>query len=413
MSERPVLLLVGAGLLQVPAIEIAQQEGLRVVATDRDPQAAAFKFADETAVLDTKDVEGHIHIAQRLAAEGNLAAVFTEGADVEVTVAEAARSVGLPGVDPQAAHRCSNKAEFRRLCAAAGLPGPRFREVDSVADASAALRETGLPAIVKALDNSGSRGATKIASEQDLSAAYDEALRWSGTDTVLVEECLSGPEQSVETLVGRDGRQWRCNIVDRPFAFDPYPIELGHDNPTVLSDRQQEQLYELVEVTTKVLGIDIGAAKADTMWTQRGPVVLEMTARLSGGFHSQYTSPLAHGTNDIKAALDLALGRELDPADVTPRWRRYSVCRALFPQPGIISEISGVDAALDLDGVEHVLFRMEVGERIRPYRTCADRVGFVISCADSREAAIAAATEAASVISVATEPEPAPAPAHA
>lgn len=404
MSGAQTVMLVGAGLLQVPAIDVIHDIGLRVCATDRDPAAAAFGLCDETVVMDTKDVAGHVELARRLAARGDLAAVFTEGADVEVTVARAAAAAGLPGCAVEAAEICANKAAFRRVCDAAGLPGPRFREVENLAEARLALREVGLPAIAKPLDNSASRGATKIATEDELQDALAEALRWSGSGTALIEECLSGPEQSVETIVAQDGRQWRCNIVDRPFAFDPYPIELGHDNPTILDDARQAELYELVEASTRAVGIDLGAAKADTMWTARGPVVLEMTARLSGGFHAQYSSPLAHGTNDIKACLDLALGRAVDPGDVTPRMRHHSVCRALFPAPGRITAIDGVDDALALDGVEHVIFRMDVGDEIRPYRHCADRAGFVITCADTRDDALAAAEAARQAIRIVTAP---------
>jgi biotin carboxylase len=406
------LLLVGAGLLQVPAIEVAHDLGLRVVATDRDPRAAACALVDESVVLDTKDVDGHVELARRLAAGGDLAGVYTEGADVEVTVAEAARAVGLAGVDPRAARICADKAEFRRVCAAAGLPGPRFHEVRDLRSARNALHEVGLPAIVKALDNSASRGATKIAREEELPAALARALRFTGGDSVLVEECLQGPEQSVETIVDQDGVQHRCNVVDRPFVFDPFPIELGHDNPSALDEEAQRRLYELVEATTRSVGIDLGAAKADTMWTERGPVVLEMTARLSGGFHAQYTSPLAHGTNEIKATLELALARRLDPEDLRPRRHRHAVCRALFPEPGLIASISGVRDALAVPGVEHVFFRMGVGEEIRPYRDCADRAGFVIACAERRELALAAAEEARRRIVVETE-SPAPAAASA
>jgi biotin carboxylase len=403
-ADAGTLLLVAAGLLQVPAITIAKEMGLRVVATDRSPDAAAFPLVDEAVVLDTKDVEGHVALARSLAQRGDLVAVYTEGADVEVTVARAAEAVGLPGCNPRAAEICSNKSEFRRVSAEAGLPGPRFQEVQTLAEAQLALRDVGFPAIVKAVDNSASRGATKIEEEEALADALEEALHFSGTGTALIEQCLQGPEQSVETIVDQAGRQHRCNIVDRPFAFDPFPIELGHDNPTRLSDSEQEQLFELVEAHTRAVGIALGAAKADTMWTAQGPVVIEMTARLSGGFHSQYTSPLAHGTNDIKATLDLALGRDLDLADVTPRWSRFSVCRSLFPEPGAITEIDGIEEALELPGVEHVLFRMGVGEVIRPYRHCADRAGFVITCADDREQAEEAAAQAQQLIKVATAP---------
>lgn len=396
------VLLVGAGLLQVPAVEQIKAQGLRVCATDRDPGAAVFPMCDETVVLDTADVQGHVDLALRLKERGGLVGVWTEGADVEVTVAEAAAAAGLPGCAPKAAAICANKAEFRRVSDEAGLPGPRFAEVATLREARSALRDVGLPAIVKALDNSASRGATKLTAEDGLTEAFNEAIRWSGTGTALIEECLTGCEQSVETIVDLNGAIHRCNVVDRPFAFDPYPIELGHDNPTTLGAAEQEALYELVEASTRAVGISLGAAKADTMWGARGPVVLEMTARLSGGFHAQYTSPLAYGTNDIKATLDLALGRAVDSADVTPRWRRYSICRALFPEPGAITTIEGVEEAQAIDGVEHVLFRMDVGDEIRPYRTCADRVGFVITCADSRDEALAAQESAATTIRIAT-----------
>jgi biotin carboxylase len=397
------VLLVGAGLLQVPAIDQIHALGLRVLATDRDPGAAALSMCDESVVLDTKDVAGHVALAKSLAERGDLAAVYTEGADVEVTVAEAAAAVGLPGCSTSAAATCSDKALFRRVCDAAGLPGPRFEEVGTRGDAQAAARSIGFPVIVKALDNSGSRGATKVTEEAGLDAAFEEAMRWTSGDRVLVEECLSGPEQSVETIVA-DGRHYRCNIVDRPFAYDPYPIEVGHNNPTALDESSQDRLYELVEASARAVGIDLGAAKADTMWTANGPVVLEMTARLSGGFHSQYTSPLAFGTNDIKATLDLALGRPLDPRDVTPRWHRHSICRSLFPPPGVITAIDGIEDARHVPGVEHVLFRMELGDTIPEYRTCVDRPCFVITCAETRAEALAAMDEAERCIAIRTEP---------
>ena len=55
-------------------------------------------------------------------------------------------------------------------------------------------------------------------------------------------------------------------------------------------------------------------------------------------------------------------------------------------------------------GVEHVIFRMGVGEEVWPYRNCADRAGFVITCAARRTDALAAAEEACRRIVIATEP---------
>jgi biotin carboxylase len=397
------ILIVGAGLLQVPAIERARTAGLRVALTDRDANAAAFPLADETYTLDTKDVAGHVALAQRLTVRGDLVAVFTEGADVEVTVAEAARAAGLPGVDPAAARICNDKVAFRRVCAEAGLPGPRYGEVRDGAGARALVEDIGLPVIVKPRDSSGSRGTVRVDRADDLGAAVAEAVSFSSDGVALIEQFLTGPEQSVETIVAGD-RHFRCNIVDRPFAYAPFAIEVGHDNPTALGADQQEQLYALVERAARAVGIDVGAAKADTMWTDEGPVILEMTARLSGGFHCQYTSPLAYGTDDIKAAMDLALGRPLDPADVTPRWHRHALCRSLFPEPGRIVGVDGIDEALALPGVEHVLSRMVTGDVVEPYRTCVDRPAFVITVGDTRAEALAAMEAAEATIAIHTAP---------
>jgi biotin carboxylase len=391
------ILIVGGGLLQVAAVAI----------TDRDSGAVCVALADEAYTLDTKDVAGHVALAERLKARGDLVAVFTEGADVEVTVAEAAAAAGLPGVDPAAARTVNDKMAFRRRCAEAGLPGPRFGEARTAAEARAVAAEIGLPLIVKPRDSSGSRGTVKVESVDLLDAAVADAARFSSDGVALLEQLLTGPEQSVDTLVGADGTHWRCNIVDRPFVGGRYAIEIGHDNPTTLDAARQDELYALVERTARAVGIDVGAAKADTMWTADGPVVLEMTARLSGGFHCQYTSPLAYGTNDVKAAMDLALGRPLDPADVTPRWHRHALCRSLFPAPGRIVSVAGVERALAIDGVAHVLSRMGPGDVIEPYRTCVDRPCFVIAVGDTRDDALAAMAAAERTIVIETEAVPA------
>ena len=67
------LLLVGAGLLQLRAIEIAHDLGLRVAATDMNPNAVGFETADEHYVIDTKDVDGHVQLARELHQRGDLA----------------------------------------------------------------------------------------------------------------------------------------------------------------------------------------------------------------------------------------------------------------------------------------------------------------------------------------------------
>ena len=97
------VLIVCGGLLQVPAVYIARELGLKVIVTDGSANAPAMKLADEPVILDIYDVQGHRELVKSLAQRYNLRGVFTEGADVEVTVAAAGEVAGLPGIRVEAA----------------------------------------------------------------------------------------------------------------------------------------------------------------------------------------------------------------------------------------------------------------------------------------------------------------------
>ena len=77
--------------------------------------------------------------------------------------------------------------------------------------------------------------------------------------------------------------------------FPPYFIEIGHSIPSALPEEKLAQAFDVMKRAIRAVGITRGAAKADIRITNRGAVIGEITARLSGGFHSQYTDPLATG----------------------------------------------------------------------------------------------------------------------
>jgi biotin carboxylase len=401
------ILIVCGGLLQVPAVPIAHELGLAVVMTDANPNAPAMRLADEPVTLDIYDVAGHQALVDALKSRYRLRGVFAEGADVEVTVAAAARHAGLPGIPVEAAQNTKNKVRMRHCFDQAGIPNPTWAEVRSPREARDAVGAIGLPLMVKAVDNSASRGTTRITGEAEIGAAVELAVANSTTGTALLEGCFSGEEQSVEILFDANGEAHRLNIVDRPFTADgPFAIELGHLNPSQLGTAQQDTLFELTEAAARATGVAFGAFKADTIWTSDGPRILEVTARLSGGFDCQYTTPLATGRNFIRAAMRLAAGMPLDPADLEYRWHRYAAAWVAFPRPGRVLRIGGVEDALRRPGVKEVFLRVAVGETIASARDCAARPAFVIAVGDSPQEAIANAQRGTQALVIETE-EPA------
>lgn len=400
---RDAVLIVCGGLFQVPAVEIAHELGLAAVVTDANPAAPAMALADEAVVLDIYDADGHARLAEELGERWNLRGVFAEGADVEVTVARAASRVGLPGIPLASALSTKNKALARARLDHAGIANPPWAEVASLAEARKAAERIGFPLVVKALDNSASRGTTKVTTPAGLAGAFAAAVANSTTATALLEGCMVGAEQSVELLFDGHGRCHRLNIVDRPFdTSGPWAIELGHVNPTRLGAAQRDELFALVERAAAACSVTFGAFKADTIWTQEGPRILEVTARLSGGFDCQYTTPLATGRNFIRAAMRLAVGLPLDPADLERRWDRYAAAWVAFPPPGIVTAVGGVDEVLAMPGVEHVFLRTSPGEEIRPYHDCGGRPAFVIAVGDTYDEAMARAQAGAAALRIST-----------
>jgi biotin carboxylase len=395
------ILIIGGGILQVPAVEIAKKKGLFVLLTDRDTNSPASKLADQSFAVDTSDSPGTVSLARELSKKFRIKAVFTEGADVEVTVAKVAEALGLISVSVEAAETCKNKRKNREILKRGGILQPLFLEVENAIDGLDFANKIGFPVVVKSVDNCASRGVCLVSSPKEFDSAYAEAVRYSSTGSVLIEECLIGTEHSLETLV-LNGKHYHLNIVDRPFEYIPFPIEIGHINPTTLPFQTQNEMYEMTDNAARLVGINNGVAKADFIVTKRGPIILEMTARLSGGFDCQYTSPLARGVNYISAAMDISLGKEINPEDLLPKWKKVSACFAPIASSGIIEDISGVDDALKIPGIEHIFFRVKKGDYIPKYKNCADRSCFIISVGDSHVEAWDIAKKAASLIKIST-----------
>lgn len=402
MKKKAVIIL-GAGVMQVPMIKKAREMGLFVIASDKNKDAIGFRHADLALWLDIKSAWAHAQWAASNKERFNISGVVA-GADVAITAASVSNALGLPGIPIEVAERSNNKSMMKQRWLQDGIPTPWAEEVETLEEAKAALKKTGLPCMVKAIDNAASRGSRRIDSIDELEAALIDAKNHSTTGTALIEEFVEGNEQSVELIVWNK-RHYRFGIVDRHFGFQPFPIETGHTNPTALSHSEQEALYRVVEDAASSLGIDFGPYKADTIMTRKGPMVLELPARLSGGFHSQYTTPLATGLEPQKMALALATGLEVKEEYYTPSMEKVSVCKAVFPEPGIIRSIAGVEKAKSLQGVEEIFMMAGEGDVIPAYRNCGHRVCYIITTGQDQSEAEANWQRAADTVCINTAPE--------
>ncbi len=401
------LLVVSGGLLQVFALKRARELGIETYLADGSESCVARPYADHFCPMSTKDVEGMEQLAKKLAAEGKIAGVYTQGADVEYTVARAARAAGLPGIDPEAALNCNDKIKSRELLSDAGISRIPFAAVESPDEAREAAMRVGFPCYVKPADNSASRGMTRLVSAEGIEEAVQEAIdACFSVKRALIEREISGNEYSVDTVLYK-GILYPAGISDRVFqSKERYAVQIGSRTPSLLPAHTQDLMYRRMSAAARAVGITDGAFKGDLVVDDAGEIgIIEVTARTSGGHDSQLRKPLSFGIDLMKCTMDIALGNPLDPLDLIPRWIKWSSTFAIFPDPGVVTAISGLEETQALPGVADVTLLVKVGDHIGSYVHSAKRTNFITCVADTHEQLLTLEEKIRGTLSIETIPE--------
>jgi len=396
------ILILGAGLMQLPGIRIAKSKGWRVIVVDGNPDAMARDLADRFEVVDLKDKEGLLETARRCAESGPLDGVFTAGTDFSSSVAWVAEKMGLPGMPYAVAMRATDKSLMREAFAKSGVPSPRFAAWTGEGDPSEVLA-AGLvfPLVVKPVDNMGSRGVRRVDDKKGLADACRAALRLSRSSRVIVEQFMEGRELSLDAVVYR-GQITVCGVADRHIYFPPSFVEMGHTMPTDLDEGMVRRAEEVFRAGIRALGIENGAAKGDIKITAEGPMIGEIAARLSGGYMSGWTFPLASGVEVTEAAMNIAVG--IPPGNLAPRYHRTCAERAFISIPGVVDDLWGVEDAKRQPGVAEVFTRVGPGSEVVFPANNVEKCGNVIAVADTRPGAVAAAERAIAAVGIRLRP---------
>lgn len=403
--EKQYVIIIGASDLVMPAYCIAREDmGLGIIAVDYNPDAPGMKYAEVPVVVSTKDIKAVISQILELSRTCRIKGVFTCGADVEITVAAVAEALHIPGIPVEVARRCNDKLLMHRYLDSQGFSKKaKYRVACNLEAALTAARAIGFPCVIKPLDNCASRGVQRLERLEELKSAYELAVSYNGCRgaEVLIEECLEGTKHTVE-MITWNGTWHLLSIIDTHYISPRWPCETGL-NTTTQPPEMQERMFRFAERVARIIGIDFNAHKVDVNIAADGTIkLIELTARLSGGFHCQYASPLAFGSNDIRAALKLCVGLPLDLGDISHKYERGAAVRAVFPKPGRLVSITGVRAAKTAPGVDQVFIWKNEGELIGPYLNSADRPAFVIAGGSTTDEAIKNAERARDIIRMET-----------
>lgn len=425
-------LILGAGLMQKPAILAAKSLGYRAVVIDADEHAVCVPLADEFSKIDLKAREEILEYAKTLQSKNGLAAVFTAGTDFTASVSFVCEKLNLPAHSFEAALNASIKTQMRSRFEKENVPSPKFQNV-SKSDINdnllkQILKTMNFPLVVKPVDNMGARGCRMVRSEIEFLPAVKIAVDASRSGNAIVEEYMDGPEFSIDSVV-YNGTMTITGFAERHIYYPPYFIETGHTMPAVLDKKIHDELISVFALGVKALGLSCGVAKADIKYTKNGPMIGEIAGRLSGGYMSGWTYPYASDLNLTKQALLIACGKE--PVDLIKNritvdynpgpmcanaekpfelfevpCKRTSAERAWLSIPGTVEYIENINEYTD-KAIFDVLPRATVtlGGEVDFPRNNVQKCGNIISVSHNHEIAISAAEDAVSNVFITLRPD--------
>ena len=123
------IMILGASILQLPAIKKAKEMGLEVVVVDMNPDAVGFQTEGiEKEIISTIDIPEIVKAAKTHSNDG----IMTLATYMPMrAVAAVAKEMNLIGISADTAVKATNKAEMRKALKKAGVPILEFYKVST------------------------------------------------------------------------------------------------------------------------------------------------------------------------------------------------------------------------------------------------------------------------------------------
>lgn len=314
--ERPRVMVLGAGLFQVPGIQKAAASGCHVISVDYLPQNVGHRYSDFYENCSTTDAEAVLAAARRQ----KIDAITTFASDAATpTVALVAQELGLVGPEMHATLTMVDKGRFRAFQHEHGLRSPWFYSARSFDELWEETKRISGPRIFKPVDSSGSRGVSIVRSptREACQDAFQGAQGFSRSGSVCVEELLEGMESGGDAFI-QDGSIAHVAITRKHVKGC---VVTGHRLPGDYSAEDERAVLNAVREHCRLLGYTDGPMNFDILLTPDSAVILEMSPR-TGGNGIPWLVERHTGVDFEEWCLRWALGDGYEPSPLPPERRK-------------------------------------------------------------------------------------------
>lgn len=365
------LMILGAGIYQVPLIKKAKEMGVYTIVVSIPGKYPGFKLADKVYYENTVDYDTILKIAEEEKIDG----IMTAGTDVAViTIGHVCDQLGLKGLSRSAAEQATNKMLMKKSFEKEGVRTARFREVHfNVNEIVNETKELRFPLIFKAVDTSGSRGIIKVESIKDFESAMEYVRAATKLDYFIIEEFLVGDEFGAQAFV-QDGKvEFILPHGDYVFTGET-GVPVGHYAPFELNETIINDINEQLKKAVKALGLNNCAINADFMLADNKPYVLEIGGR-SGATCLAELASIYYDFDYYEKMIRVSLGEKVDFSSdkAIPNASKLLIS----DKDGVIVE-QGIHETVK-ENVVDIQFDYEIGDRIKKFQVGPDRIGHIIT----------------------------------
>jgi pyruvate carboxylase subunit A len=338
------VLVANRGEIAVRIIRACRDLGLRSVAvySDADRDALHTKLADAAVRIGPAPAgESYLDLDRIMAAARETGAQAIHpgygflAEDPRLAQACAAARIAFIGPPAEAIAAMGDKVRARQRMQAEGVPVlPGTEAVADLDQAQAAVREMGLPVLVKAVAGGGGIGVKEVHDEQELRPALETcsvlAQRFFGDSRVFLERLVTDPRH-IEVQILADSHGNTIHLGERECSIQRRHQKLVEEGPApAISEEMRRALGDAAVRAAQAVGY-VNAGTVEFIVSQGSFYFLEMNTRLQV---EHPVTELLTGIDLVAAQLRVAMGEPLPWRQDQVEWRGWALeCRVNAEDP--------------------------------------------------------------------------------
>lgn len=362
------ILILGAGIYQVPLIKEAKKQGLYVLVASIKGNYPGFELADKIYYENTTSKEEILKIA----INEKIDAITTTGTDVAIeTIGYICDRLNLKGISEKSALLSTNKALMKNAFLENNVRTAKYFQISNVQELKKAYVKSNKPVILKVVDSSGSRGIVKVEKEEELETVFYELMKQTKKDYLLLEEFIEGKEFGAQALIIDSKIKFIMPHGDILF-HGKTDVPIGHFVPYNLSKKVNDDLICQIENSIQALELNNCVINADFILCNDKIYVLEIGARAGATNLVELTS-IYYDMNYYKIILDLSLGNNIN--NVFNQTNSCSSMLLFSRKTGILENV--IDKNIN---VKYYEFQLDYNnkDKVKEFEVGPDRLGHII-----------------------------------